>query len=111
MTRVGAMITRDLPPEDVPRLAASVAPGLDELWVVEDLGWAGGITQVAAVLDATANDHAGRPRVGHGIAPRARGGRIAVTTVLDGDMVKVFSWYDNEWGFSNRVVDALVKMT
>lgn len=69
MTRVGAMITRELPPEDVPRLAASVAPGLDELWVVEDLGWAGGITQVAAVLDATANDHAGRPRVGHGIAP------------------------------------------
>jgi len=24
--------------------------------------------------------------------------------------VKVFSWYDNEWGFSNRVVDALLMM-
>ena len=22
--------------------------------------------------------------------------------------VKVFSWYDNEWGFSNRMVDALL---
>jgi glyceraldehyde 3-phosphate dehydrogenase len=28
-----------------------------------------------------------------------------LTTVLDGNLVKVFSWYDNEWGFSNRVVD------
>jgi len=28
-----------------------------------------------------------------------------LTTVLEGNMVKVFSWYDNEWGFSNRVVD------
>ena len=25
-------------------------------------------------------------------------------------MVKVFAWYDNEWGFSNRVVDALLRM-
>lgn len=69
MTRVGAMITREIPPDDVPRLAGSVAPGLDELWIVEDLTWAGGISQVAAVLDATDNDHAGRPRVGHGLAP------------------------------------------
>jgi len=28
-----------------------------------------------------------------------------LTAVLDGTMVKVFAWYDNEWGFSNRVVD------
>ncbi|MBI5171190.1 MAG: type I glyceraldehyde-3-phosphate dehydrogenase [Candidatus Eisenbacteria bacterium] len=33
------------------------------------------------------------------------------TLVMDGDMVKVMSWYDNEWGFSNRVVDALLKMS
>jgi glyceraldehyde 3-phosphate dehydrogenase len=32
------------------------------------------------------------------------------TNVLDGTMVKTFSWYDNEWGFSNRVVDALLMM-
>jgi glyceraldehyde 3-phosphate dehydrogenase len=32
------------------------------------------------------------------------------TNVMQGDMVKVLSWYDNEWGFSNRVVDALLKL-
>jgi glyceraldehyde 3-phosphate dehydrogenase len=32
------------------------------------------------------------------------------TTVMDHHLVKVLSWYDNEWGFCNRVVDALLKM-
>jgi glyceraldehyde 3-phosphate dehydrogenase len=32
------------------------------------------------------------------------------TNVMDGSLVKVLAWYDNEWGFSNRVVDALLKM-
>ena len=27
------------------------------------------------------------------------------TVVLDGDLLKVMSWYDNEWGFSNRMID------
>jgi len=27
------------------------------------------------------------------------------TMVIEGNMVKVISWYDNEWGYSNRVVD------
>ena len=25
--------------------------------------------------------------------------------VMGGDMVKVVAWYDNEWGYSQRVVD------
>jgi glyceraldehyde 3-phosphate dehydrogenase len=29
------------------------------------------------------------------------------TSVLDGNMVKVLSWYDNEWGYSCRVVDLI----
>ncbi|TMQ48348.1 MAG: type I glyceraldehyde-3-phosphate dehydrogenase [Candidatus Eisenbacteria bacterium] len=33
------------------------------------------------------------------------------TAVMDRQLVKVLAWYDNEWGFSNRVVDALVKMS
>jgi glyceraldehyde 3-phosphate dehydrogenase len=28
-----------------------------------------------------------------------------LTAVLDGTMVKVIAWYDNEWGYSNRLVD------
>jgi len=28
-----------------------------------------------------------------------------LTDVIDGTFVKVFGWYDNEWGYSNRVVD------
>ena len=27
------------------------------------------------------------------------------TMVLDGKLAKVICWYDNEWGYSNRVVD------
>jgi glyceraldehyde 3-phosphate dehydrogenase len=29
----------------------------------------------------------------------------SLTTVMDGNMVKVISWYDNETGFSNRMID------
>jgi glyceraldehyde 3-phosphate dehydrogenase len=32
------------------------------------------------------------------------------TAVMSGQLVKVLAWYDNEWGFSNRVVDALLLM-
>ena len=32
------------------------------------------------------------------------------TKVMDGDFVKILSWYDNEWGYSNRCVDLLRKI-
>ena len=31
------------------------------------------------------------------------------TMVMDKNMVKVVSWYDNEWGYSNRVCDLIAK--
>jgi glyceraldehyde 3-phosphate dehydrogenase len=32
------------------------------------------------------------------------------TAVIDGRLVRVLSWYDNEWGFSNRMVDTAAAM-
>lgn len=67
---VGAMLRRDVPPSDLRRHAAAVAPGFDELWVVEDLPYAGGISQATAVLEATSGIGGGAgPVIGHGIAP------------------------------------------
>jgi glyceraldehyde 3-phosphate dehydrogenase len=34
----------------------------------------------------------------------------AYTKVMDGDLVKVMAWYDNEWGYSSRCVDLLKKV-
>ena len=32
------------------------------------------------------------------------------TAVIGGKLVRVVSWYDNEWGFSNRMADTAVAM-
>jgi glyceraldehyde 3-phosphate dehydrogenase len=32
------------------------------------------------------------------------------TKVIDGNLVRVLAWYDNEWGFSNRMCDTAVAM-
>jgi len=33
-----------------------------------------------------------------------------LTKVMDGNNVKVFSWYDNEWGYSNRIAELVTKI-
>ncbi|MDQ6916075.1 MAG: type I glyceraldehyde-3-phosphate dehydrogenase [Actinomycetota bacterium] len=33
-----------------------------------------------------------------------------LTSVIDGTLVKVVAWYDNEWGYSNRVVDLVARL-
>jgi glyceraldehyde 3-phosphate dehydrogenase len=30
---------------------------------------------------------------------------LELTQVIDGDLVKVFAWYDNEWGYTNRLIE------
>ncbi|GAA0307428.1 LLM class flavin-dependent oxidoreductase [Streptomyces turgidiscabies] len=59
------MYDRDWAPEGLPGFARQAeALGVDDLWVVEDLGWNGGVSAAAVALGATE-----RLRVGIGIAP------------------------------------------
>ncbi|KFG00871.1 5,10-methylene tetrahydromethanopterin reductase [Streptomyces scabiei] len=63
--RIGVMHDRDWAPEGLPEFARRAESlGVDDLWVVEDLGWNGGVTAAAVALGATP-----RLRVGIGIAP------------------------------------------
>ena len=40
----------------------------------------------------------------------AGGAALIHVDVMDGNFVKVLSWYDNEWGYSNRVVDLISRL-
>ena len=42
--------------------------------------------------------------------PRSSVFHMDQTRVMDGTFVRVMSWYDNEWGFSNRMADTAVAM-
>jgi len=35
---------------------------------------------------------------------------LGMTKVIDGDLVKVLSWYDNEWGYSHRLAEMALKL-
>lgn len=62
----GAMLRREIAPEHEIGQAKAIAGMVDELWIVEDLPYAGGIAQLGPVLAAT---EAEGVIVGHGIAP------------------------------------------
>ncbi|OAF15916.1 type I glyceraldehyde-3-phosphate dehydrogenase [Bradyrhizobium neotropicale] len=42
--------------------------------------------------------------------PRSSTVHLDQTKVMDGNLVRVMSWYDNEWGFSNRMADTAAAM-
>ncbi|MBI4153465.1 aldehyde dehydrogenase, partial [Candidatus Woesebacteria bacterium] len=35
---------------------------------------------------------------------------IALTQVIGGNLVKVFAWYDNEWGYANRLIEQVIRV-
>ena len=43
--------------------------------------------------------------------PRASIVDLELTRVVDGDLVKVMSWYDNEWGYANQMLREAVLAT
>jgi glyceraldehyde 3-phosphate dehydrogenase len=43
--------------------------------------------------------------------PRASVVDLDLTRVIDGDLVKVMSWYDNEWGYANQMVREALSVT
>lgn len=52
------------------------------------------------------------PLVSHDIIGRSESSIIdlSLTNVVDGDMVKVVSWYDNEFGYCNRLVEQVIRL-
>ena len=77
--------------------------GFDRL---EDLD----IGQVSFDLAAVAQLGAGRKkplndiRILRGDLGQGVQRRVAAAQVVDGDLVKVMSWYDNEWGYANQMI-------
>jgi alkanesulfonate monooxygenase SsuD/methylene tetrahydromethanopterin reductase-like flavin-dependent oxidoreductase (luciferase family) len=74
---IGVLLPCDIPPTDMVAFAREADTyGFDELWVVEDLGYRGGLTQAATMLASTP-----RIRVGIGLLPAAA--RNAAFTAME----------------------------
>jgi glyceraldehyde 3-phosphate dehydrogenase len=71
--------------------------------------------EVNQILTAAANDPrwkgilavTNEPLVSKDIVGRSESSIVdlSLTQVIDGDLVKVLSWYDNEWGYCNRLIE------
>lgn len=59
-------------------------------------------TQLSGILTTTNDPIVSSDIVGN---PASSIVDLAMTQVVGGDLVKVFAWYDNEWGYSNRLVE------
>jgi glyceraldehyde 3-phosphate dehydrogenase len=57
---------------------------------------------LAGVLDYTEEQLVSNDYIG---TPASSTFDATLTQVLGDNFVKIFSWYDNEWGFSNRMID------
>ncbi len=77
---------------------------VDEINKAAKAAAAGPLKGILEIVDA--------PLVSHDFNHDAASSSFAVdqTKVIDGNLVRVMAWYDNEWGFSNRMGDMAVKM-
>lgn len=53
------------------------------------------------------------PLVSHDIIGRSESSIVdlEMTQVVGGNMVKIFAWYDNEWGYANRLVEQVMRVS
>ena len=58
--------------------------------------------ELAGILDYTEDPIVSSDVINNPFSSIVDGG---LTAVIDGTLVKAVSWYDNEWGYSNRIVD------
>ena len=64
--------------------------------------------EMAGVLAYTEDPIVSTDIVGNPFSSIVDGG---LTAVIDGTLAKAVSWYDNEWGYSNRLVDLLTRLS
>jgi glyceraldehyde 3-phosphate dehydrogenase len=63
--------------------------------------------ELAGIMAYTEDPIVSSDIVGNAFSSIVDGG---LTSVIDGTLVKTVSWYDNEWGYSNRVVDVALRV-
>ena len=87
--------------------------------LVAEIGKETTIEEVNSVLKAAAEDsmkgimeYTEEPIVSSDIIGNPASAVIdgLMTNVIGGNLIKVFSWYDNEWGYSNRCIDLFKRM-
>jgi glyceraldehyde 3-phosphate dehydrogenase len=63
--------------------------------------------ELAGILAYTEDPIVSTDIIGNPFSSIVDGG---LTSVIDGTLVKAVSWYDNEWGYSNRIVELLTRL-
>jgi glyceraldehyde 3-phosphate dehydrogenase len=86
------------------KFIAKRATSVDEVNRVMKAAAAGALKGVLDIVDAPLVS------VDFNHNPASSSFALDQTKVMDGNFVSVMSWYDNEWGFSNRMADTAVAM-
>jgi glyceraldehyde 3-phosphate dehydrogenase len=86
------------------KLVAKRATTKEEINEAMKAAAAGPLKNILGVTD--------QPNVSHDFNhdPHSATFHLDQTKVIDGTFVRVLAWYDNEWGFSNRMADMAVTL-